>query len=88
MIRDHVLLPFARDVAAADARLAPRVTPALLAALVATIPDDWFVPDPVFDGDDPPTRQRDAYVAYLSARLEAPRAFVDEAARAAGAARD
>jgi HipA-like protein len=72
-IRDHVLLPFASSVAAASARLAPLLTPDLLEGLAAAIPDDWLADDPRI-GDA--AAQRRAYVAYLSARLEARDAFV------------
>jgi hypothetical protein len=70
-IGQHVLLPFASSIVDADARLAARVTPELLEEIVAAIPDEWL------DGDD-----REVYVAYLRGRLEAPRAFVEEAERA------
>jgi hypothetical protein len=70
-IREHVLLPFAGSIAEADARLAPQVTPELLAEIAGAIPDEWL------DGDD-----REVYVAYLRDRLEAPRTFVEEAERA------
>ena len=84
-LADHVLLPVASSIAAADERLAGLVTPALLEGLVAAVPDDWLAPDPVV-GDA--AAQRRAYVAYLSRRLEAPRPFVEpvEALRAAAAA--
>jgi hypothetical protein len=75
-IGDHVLLPFASPIAAADARLAQLVDTGLLEALVAAIPDDWLAPDPVI-GDA--AAQRTAYVRYLARRLEAPRPFVDAA---------
>lgn len=39
---DHVLKPFAPDVAAAAAELAPRVTEDLLAEVTAEIPDAWL----------------------------------------------
>jgi hypothetical protein len=78
-VRDHVLLPFASSIAAADARLAPMVTPALLGALTAAIPDDWL---PAEAGLPDPDAHRRAYVDYLVARLEAPRAFAEEAERA------
>jgi hypothetical protein len=77
--REHVLLPFAGSIAAADERLAPRVTTGLLESLVTAIPDDWLPEDRVA-GDA--AAQRRAYVAYLLARLEARRAFVEEADRA------
>ncbi len=81
-IRDHVLLPFASSIEAADARLAPMVTPALLQGLAAAIPDDWLQPE---SGLADPDAHRRAYVDYLVQRLEAPRAFVEEAERARAA---
>ena len=78
-IRDHVLLPFASSIAAADARLAPMVTPALLRGLTTAIPDDWLQAEA---GLPDPDAHRRAYVDYLVARLEVPRAFVEEADRA------
>lgn len=73
-LADHVLLPFASSIAAADERLAPLVGEALIETLVAAVPDDWLTPDPVI-GDA--AAQRRAYVAYLGRRLEAPRPFVE-----------
>lgn len=78
-IRDHVLLPFASSIETADARLAPMVTRSLIESLAAAIPDDWL---PAEDGLPDPDAHRRAYVDYLMARIEAPRAFVEEAERA------
>jgi hypothetical protein len=75
---DHVLLPFASSIAAADERLAPLVRSGLIAGLVAAIPDDWLAVDPLI-GDA--AAQRRAYVDYLGARLEAPRPFVEPVER-------
>ncbi|HET7044458.1 MAG TPA: HipA family kinase [Gaiellaceae bacterium] len=72
-IRDHVLLPYASSIRAADERLAPRVDGELLPEVAAAVPDVWL------EGED-----RQMYVHYLSRRLEAPRAFVDEAEAARG----
>jgi hypothetical protein len=80
---EHVLLKSASSIEDADARLARLVTTSLLDALVAEIPDDWLADDPVA-GDA--AAQRRAYVAYLETRLEARRAFVEEAERARTAA--
>lgn len=74
---DHVLLPYAGSIFEADRRLASRVTRSLLEPIVAAIPTAWLG-----DGAD---EQRQAYVDYLMARLEAPRPFVEEADRARGA---
>ena len=83
---EHVLLPFASSIAAADERLAPRIDEALLTGLVSEIPEEWLADDGVArrgerlaGGVD---AQRRAYVAYLLTRLEARRAFVEEAERA------
>jgi hypothetical protein len=80
---EHVLLPFAGSIVAADNRLARLVTPALLDDLVAAIPDDWLPPDRVV-GDA--GAQRRAYVSYLLTRLETRAAFVAEAERVRTAA--
>ena len=80
---EHVLLPFAGSIAAADERLARRVTPALLDKLVAAIPDDWLPPDRVIGDAE---AQRRAYVSYLLTRLESRAGFVAEAERVRTAA--
>ena len=77
-LADHVLLPSASSIGAADQRLAPLVSNALLERLVAAVPDDWLAPDAVV-GDA--AAQRRAYVAYLGRRLEAPRPFVEPVER-------
>jgi hypothetical protein len=66
-ISQHVLLPFAGSLLAADERLAPRVTRPLLEEVAAAVPAEWL------DGDDP-----QVYVDYLLARLAEPRTFVEE----------
>jgi HipA-like kinase len=75
-LADHVLLPYASSIAAADERLAPLLTRDLVEDLVAALPDDWLAPDPVIGSAD---AQRRAYVAYLTRRLETPRPFVEAA---------
>jgi hypothetical protein len=81
-IRDHVLLPFAGSIEEADARLAARLDEPSLSAIVEAVPDAWLPRDPVVGG---PSAQRRAYAAYLSRRLEAPRPFLEEAARGSAA---
>jgi hypothetical protein len=72
-VRDHVLLPYASSIAAADARLAPRVTRPLLEAIVDQVPTAWLAGERAF-ADELATRR--AYVDYLVRRLAPPRAFV------------
>jgi hypothetical protein len=69
--RDHVMLPYAGSIREADARLAPRITKALLTDIVSAVPHDWLDGWGVND-----------YVGHLTARLEEPRAFVQEAEEA------
>ena len=69
-IADHVLLGAAGPLGAADERLAERAQAALGTA-VALVPEDWL-------GDDPSARRSDL-ADFLTERLRAPRAFVDEA---------
>ncbi len=76
-ITDHVLLPHAASIAAADERLAPLVTRSLLEDIVRAVPDAWLR-----DGAGTmthPDDHRRAYVDYLLTRLESPRPFVAEA---------
>jgi hypothetical protein len=75
-IRTHALLPLAGDIAEADAELAAKIDEAALRAIVADVPDAWLTAEPT------PDATRDGYVQHLLARLEAPRAFVEEALRA------
>ncbi len=82
-IRDHVLLPFASSIEAADERHAATIDRPLLQDLVDALPGLWLPTDPTV-GDE--AAQRTAYVRYLLRRLEAPRAFVEEAEHARTAA--
>ena len=63
----HVVLRSAPDLDAADAALAPHMTPDLLRAVTDVVPDLWLdVP-----GFADPAQVRAAYVARLDARLDA-----------------
>ena len=73
-IAEHVLIPFAGSIEAADAALAPLVTEELLRDVAAAVPTEWL-------GD----ASGELYVEYLRRRLEQPRAFVAEAERARAA---
>jgi hypothetical protein len=70
-IREHVLLPRAGAIAAVDAELASKITAAVIDEVVNLIPEAWL------EG-----LERTIYRRWLLARLEAPRMWVEEAARA------
>jgi hypothetical protein len=72
-VRDHVLLPFAGSIFEADAALTPRLAPEVLRAIVDMIPEEWLADEPGFRSIE---EVRSAYVAYLSTRLQEPRAWV------------
>jgi hypothetical protein len=77
MIKDHVLLPFASALEEVDAELSGKLTPQVVADIVANIPRDWLQ-----GREDIAPVAPDAYTAYLVQRLAAPRPFVEEAIRA------
>ncbi|MGH2465987.1 MAG: HipA family kinase [Candidatus Limnocylindrales bacterium] len=79
-IAEHVLLPHASSIAAADERLAPLVTRETLEGIVAAVPDAWLLDGAGTMGQ--PAEHRQAYVDYLVERLRGPRPFVEEADRA------
>lgn len=82
LIENHVLLARSGNLEVADASLAPRLGRAVFAEVLAAIPDALLL-DP--HGREPvgsPAEARERYVRYLTMRLEAPRDFVAEAARA------
>jgi len=70
---DHVLAPFVRDLDAADAELAPRITEELLREITALVPDLWLDGEPGFGSAQ---GVRDAYVAQLLTRAAAPRSWL------------
>jgi hypothetical protein len=76
-VRTHVLLPLARQLEAADAALAARLDDERLRAIVADVPDAWLAEVPGGAAE-----ARAAYLQFLSRRLRAPRAFVEEAVHA------
>ncbi len=78
-IKDHVLLRWAGDLAAADARHRSQLTPSVIEQAVATVPDAWLNGR---GAGAPAAAQRAAYVDYLLRRLDASQMFVQEALRA------
>jgi HipA-like protein len=74
-IKDHVLLRWASELDAADAEMSAKLTPDVLGAIVAAIPDGWL-PEAGAGGD------RAVYLEYLLQRISATHKFVEEARRA------
>jgi hypothetical protein len=80
-IRDHVLLPFAGDLRAADERMTARLAGPVLEEVIASIPVSLLMdaPEGVQPAFGSAEEYRSAYRAVLSARLNGERPFVDEA---------
>ncbi len=79
LIREHILLPFASALEAADAAMTALLTEAMITGIVELVPNDWMNDNSPFTSA---AENRRAYVEYLMRRLEAPRHFVEEAIRA------
>jgi hypothetical protein len=81
-VRDHVLLPWATELAAAHARIRSRLDRGVIARVLAEIPDPWLRNEARFAD---PSAHRAAYVRYLERRLDAAPTFMEEAERARAA---
>lgn len=79
LIKDHVLLPQAAVLAETDSAFKELLTPEVLAAIVALIPEDWLQWE---DVDDTPTELRNVYLQFLLTRLNHSEIFIKEAQNA------
>lgn len=79
LIKEHILLPFASAIEAADHTMTAAITEDVIRSVVELVPDDWMSDNAAFSSV---AENRQAYVDYLKRRLEAPRNFVEEAIRA------
>jgi hypothetical protein len=78
-IREHVLLRWATEIEEVDAELTAKLTPEAIAAIIDLIPEGWLGDEPRFATIE---AHRAAYRESLRLRLEATRAWVEEAVRA------
>jgi hypothetical protein len=74
-IKDHVLLPQASELAAADEVFHRILTPALVRRIVSLLPDAWFP-------EDEAAAYRDMYYNFLTTRIANSEVFVNEAQHA------
>lgn len=78
-IKDHVLLPFAKDLEKIDAQFRKLITPTIIQQIVASIPDDWLH---WADTSQTPTELRNMYTQFLNNRLLHSDIFTNEAIHA------
>lgn len=81
-IREHVLLDRSASLETADAELSDRLTSALFERVLAAVPDELLLDHTRRQEFTTADSARQRYRDYLEARLEAPRAFLQEAVRA------
>ena len=79
LIKEHILLPFATTIDEADHVMTALITEEVIKRTVDMVPEDWMKEDSPFSTI---AENRQAYVEYLTRRLDAPRNFVEEAIRA------
>jgi hypothetical protein len=79
LIKEHILLPFAGALEAADGVMTAAITEEVIQGVVDLLPDDWMNEHAPFSTI---AENRKAYIDYLTRRLEASHNFVEEAIRA------
>ena len=78
-VKDHVLLPRATEMAAADAKFKSIVTVDLIRSIVEQVPDEWLLGDAPFTSA---AQHREAYRRFLTLRAANSAIFVKEAQHA------
>ena len=79
LIREHILLSFASALETVDDAMTASITKDVIKGIVDLVPDDWMKDNSPFSTT---AENRQAYVDYLTRRLDEPRHFVEEAIRA------
>ena len=79
LIKEHILLPFASALEAADQAMTSAINEEVIEGVVDLVPDEWMEDHAPFTTI---AENKRAYVEYLTKRLDEPRAFVEEAIRA------
>jgi hypothetical protein len=78
-IRNHILLPWAGEMEAADQRSSSLLNEGVFSGFLDSIPDPWLMPVP---GAESPDAKRSGYLNYFLRRLKNSSRFVMEAMRA------
>lgn len=78
-VKDHVLLPQATKLEAADALFRPLLSPERIRAIVSLVPDEWLTGGSPYESAD---EQRQVYIRFLETRLAHTEVFIKEAQNA------
>jgi hypothetical protein len=79
LIKEHILLPFATSIETADQAMTTAITEDVIKRVVELVREEWLKDHAPFSSI---AENKQAYVDYLTRRLDAPRSFVEEAIRA------
>jgi len=79
LIKDHVLLPRAIALTAADATAKVVLTEEVITSIIALVPDSWLLVDSPFTTVE---EHRQAYVSFITTRLAHSEIFLNEAQHA------
>lgn len=75
-VKNHVLLPFASEIAEVDIQFKSLLTAEIITDIVNAIPEDWLDWD---DCDETNQQKRNIYIEFLTRRIEHSELFVKEA---------
>lgn len=78
-VKDHVMLPFATELTAADAELKKVLSPAVIKKIVDLVPDEWLKPE---SEHETPESMRRVYQQFLETRIAHSEIFLNEAQHA------
>ena len=78
-VKDHVLLPFATELETVNEAFTKILTPQLIRAIVALVPDDWLQDSSLTES---PEERRAVYAQFLESRVAHSETFVKEAQNA------
>jgi hypothetical protein len=78
-VKDHVLLPEAADLEAVDVEFCKFLSAEIISPIVSLIPDEWLAGEQQLESAE---SQRQVYVEFLLARLDASQILVEEAQHA------
>jgi hypothetical protein len=76
LIKDHVLLQQATELEDVDSEFKKIITPQLINAIVALIPDEWLTNH---SSDETPEAIRQVYAGFLQTRITSSEIFINEA---------
>ena len=79
LIKEHILLQFANALKSADQAMTAVITEEVIKGIVELVPEEWMKENSPFSTT---AENKQAYVEYLTRRLDEPRHFVEEAIRA------